>query len=228
VAYARTRIKVCGVCRPEDAAAAAGADAIGLVFHPSAPRCVSLDRAGEILAALPAFVTPVGVFVDATADQVRQTARALGLRHVQLNGSESAEVVGQLQDFAVVKAVRVERERFSEMLTAWRAAVKSLRLTNLKGLVLETAGTGRPGGTGVANNWETIRRSRDAGNFDGLPPIIAAGGLTPQTVGAVVRDVRPWAVDVSTGVEDKPGRKSAAKIAAFVESVRLADAESST
>ena len=228
--HARTRIKVCGVCRPQDAAAAAaaGADAIGLVFHPTAPRCVTVGTAREILAALPAFVTPVGIFVNATADQVRETARALGLRHVQLNGSEPPEIVGQLQELAVVKAVRVERERFGETLSAWRAAVKSLRLTNLKGLVLETAGTGRAGGTGVANDWETVRRARDAGDFDGLPPIIAAGGLTPETVGAVVRDVRPWAVDVSTGVEDAPGRKSAAKIAAFVEAVRRADAESGT
>lgn len=220
----RTRIKICGIGRPEDAAAAAaaGADAIGLVFHPPAPRCVTVDRAREILAALPAFVTPVGVFVDAPIETVRQTASALGVRYVQLNGHEPPEVVVALAPLVVIKAVRVDAD-FGATLAAWRDAVRSLRLTNLKGLVLETAGTGRAGGTGVANDWETVRRHRAAGDFDGVPPVIAAGGLTPETVAAVVRDVRPWAVDVSSGVEDVPGRKSVDRIHAFVGAVREAD-----
>jgi phosphoribosylanthranilate isomerase len=221
----RTRIKICGITRPEDAAAAAdaGADAIGLVFHPPAPRCVSLDRAREILAALPAFVTPVGLFVDVDAEAVRDTAKSLGLRHIQFNGNESPETVAALSPLVVVKAVRVERDGFAQTLAHWRNAVRSLGLTNLKGLVLETAGTGRPGGTGVANDWDTVRRCRAAGDFDGLPPVIAAGGLTPETVAAVVRDVRPWAVDVSSGVEEVRGRKSVERLRAFVNSVREAD-----
>ena len=222
----RTRIKICGVCRPEDAAAAAaaGTDAIGLVFHPPAPRYVTAERAKQTLAALPPFVTPVGVFVDAPATLVRETAVALGLRHVQLSGDEPPERIAELHPLAVIKAVRVERERFGETLARWRNAVPSLGLRNLKGLVLETANTHQPGGTGVANDWETVRRCRDAGDFAGLPPIIAAGGLTPETVGAVVRDLRPWAVDVSSGVEESKGRKSADRLAAFVAAVRAADA----
>ena len=222
----RTRIKICGIARPEDAAAAAeaGADAIGLIFHPPAPRYVSLERAREILATLPAFVTPVGLFVDVHADGIRDTARSLGLRHIQLNGNETPETVAALAPLVVIKAVRVERETFAQTLEHWRDAVRSLGLTNLKGLVLETAGTGRPGGTGVANDWDTVRRCRQAGDFDGLPPVIAAGGLTPETVAAVVRDVRPWAVDVSSGVEEVRGRKSVERLRAFVNAVRGADA----
>jgi phosphoribosylanthranilate isomerase len=225
VTAARTRIKICGICRPEDgaAAAAAGADAIGLVFHPAAPRFISIEQARRILAALPAFVTPVGVFVNATAGHVHETAGALALRHVQLNGDEPPDAVAELAPLSVIKAVRVERERFGETLARWREAVRSLGLTNLKGLVLETAGTGRAGGTGVANDWDAVRRHRAAGDFVGLPPVVAAGGLTPETVGAVVRDVRPWAVDVSSGVEESPGRKSVERIAAFVRAVHDAD-----
>ena len=226
----RTRIKICGVCRPEDAsaAAAAGADAVGLAFHPAASRYVTVERAREILAAVPAFVTPVGIFVDVAADHVRNVAGQLGLRHVQLNGDESPEAVAELAGLAVIKAVRVDRQRFGQTLDMWRRAVRSLALGHLKGLVLETAGTGRPGGTGVANDWETVLRHRAAGDFDGLPPVIAAGGLTPETVGAVVRDLRPWAVDVSSGVEEAPGRKSVQKIRSFVEAVRQADGSGAT
>ena len=90
--------------------------------------------------------------------------------------------------------------------------------------MLETAGTGQAGGTGVPNDWRTVREHQSRGGFDGLPPVIAAGGLTPETAGAVVRDVRPWAVDVSSGVEESLGKKSPERIAAFVAAVRDADA----
>jgi phosphoribosylanthranilate isomerase len=169
-------------------------------------------------------VTPVGLFVDVTAETIRATAAALGLRHVQLNGQELPEVVAALAPLVVIKAVRVDAATFGETLSGWREAVRSLRLTNLKGLVLETAGTGRAGGTGVANDWETVRRHQRAGDFSGLPPMIAAGGLRTETVAAVVRDIRPWAVDVSTGVEEAPGRKTVERIRDFVNAVRGADA----
>ena len=222
----RTRIKICGVRRPEDAlaAAVAGADAVGLVFHPAAPRNVTIDQAREILAALPAFVTPVGLFVDADLDTLRRTVGELHLRHVQLHGHESPDYVAELRQLAVIKAVRVDAATFAQTLSDWRQAVQTLGLTNLKGLVLETAGTAQPGGTGVPNDWRTVREQQSRGGFAALPPFIAAGGLTPETVGAVVRDVRPWAVDVSSGVEESPGRKSPEKIAAFVAAVRGGDA----
>lgn len=223
---ARTRVKICGVRRPEDALAAAraGADAIGLVFDPSAPRRITLDDARAILAVLPAFVTPVALFVNSDLAALRRTIDALRLRHVQLNGNEPAEYVAELRDLAVIKAVRVEAATFGRTLSAWRAAAAARGLTNLKGLVLETAGTSQPGGTGVPNDWATVRHHQAAGDFDGLPPVIAAGGLTPDTVAAVVRDLRPWAVDVSSGVEESRGIKSPDRIAAFIGAVRRVDA----
>lgn len=221
----RTRIKICGVRRREDAlaAVAAGADAVGLVFHPTARRYVSADQARRIVDVLPAFVTPVGVFVDADIEIVRQTASAVHLRHIQLHGDEPAEYVARLREFAVVKAVRVDPARFGETLKAWREAIADLGLTNLKALVLETARSTQPGGSGVPNDWDTVRVNQARGELDGLPPIVAAGGLTPETVGDVVRSIRPYAVDVSSGVEAPDGSKSAQRIEAFVAAVRHAD-----
>ncbi|HSU67522.1 MAG TPA: phosphoribosylanthranilate isomerase [Tepidisphaeraceae bacterium] len=216
----RTRIKICGVGHVEDAMAAAraGADAVGMIFHPPAGRNVSLTRAGEILAVLPPFVTPVGLFVDQEPNKIREIARSLGLRHIQLHGNEPPEVVADLREFTILKAVRVSAATFGAELDRWRESISRLKLTHLQGLVLETAGVS--GGSGRANDWETVRRHRQRGDLIGLPSLIAAGGLTPETVAAVVRDLRPWAVDVSSGVELSPGRKSVQKIEAFVEAVR--------
>src|SRR3954453_18471089 len=132
-------------------------------------------------------------------------------------------MVAELRGLRVIKAVRVVRGEFSLTLRRWRDAIAAQELTNLAGLVLETGGTKKAGGTGVANDWDTIRAAQAAGEFDGLPPIIAAGGLTPETVGQVVRDGRPWGGDVSSGVEESLGRKSQEKMAAFVRAVRDAD-----
>jgi phosphoribosylanthranilate isomerase len=218
----RTRIKICGVCRPEDAvlAARSGADAIGMVFHAPASRNISAERAREILSVLPPFVTPVGLFVNEPAEYVRGTARAIGLRHVQLNGDEPPKFIAALAPLVVIKAIKVERDRFGETLDFWRTGIREHQLTNLAGFVLETAGTGKPGGTGVANDWETVVAAQRTGAFEGLPSIIAAGGLRPETVADVVRTVRPYAVDVSSGVEESLREKSEAKLRAFVDAVR--------
>jgi len=220
----RTRIKICGVGRVEDAlvSARAGADAIGLVLHRAAARYVDPERAREILDALPPFVTPVGLFVDAPADEVKHTAAALGLRHVQLHGHEDPDCVAELRGLIVLKAIRVARESFRAELDVWRRAIASGQLSNLRGIVLETAAN-LPGGSGQANDWEFIRECQSQKLFDGLPAIIAAGGLTPETVGDVVRDLGPWAVDVSSGVEASKGIKSAERILAFIEAVRAAE-----
>lgn len=216
-------MKICGVGYVEDALAAAraGADAIGMVFHPESKRNVPVQRAAEILAALPPFVEPVGVFVDLPASRVWDAARSMNLRHVQLNGSETPDHVASLRQYAVIKAIRVDPETFSRELEEWRDAIKRLRLTCFQGLVLESAGA--VGGSGVANNWDLVAQHRQRGDFIGLPPLIAAGGLTPETVGDVVRKIRPWAVDVSSGVENSPGQKSAEKIEAFIQAVREAE-----
>lgn len=221
----RTRVKICGVRRPEDAQAAArlGADAIGMVLHPPAKRNAPIEIAKQIIAALPAFVTPVGLFVDATIDHIRKTTAELGLRHVQLNGNESAEFIAELSPLRVIKAVRVATN-FEDTLAGWHTAMRKFNLNHLNGIVLEPGNTGHAGGSGVANDWEQIVRLKTSGAFDGLPPLIAAGGLTPVDVGDVVRRVRPYAVDVSSGVEDGViGEKSAKKIEAFIAVVRAAD-----
>src|SRR5579863_5000746 len=215
----RTRVKICGVGHVEDAMAAAraGADAIGMVFHPESKRNVPVQRAAEILAALPPFVTPVGLFIDLPIGRVWDAARSMNLRHIQLNGNEAPDQVASLQQYTVIKAIRVDAKTFGDELEMWRDAIKRLGLRCLQGLVLETAGT--VGGSGVANDWDLVAHHRQRGDFVGLPPLIAAGGLTPETVGDVVRKIRPWAVDVSSGVEESVGRKSADKIEAFIRAV---------
>jgi phosphoribosylanthranilate isomerase len=125
----------------------------------------------------------------------------------------------------VIKAVRVERGRFVQTLDTWREAIRSVPLTNLAGFVLETPNTAAPGGTGVPNDWETVVEAQRAGASEGLPALIAAGGLAPESVGAVVRAIRPYAVDVSSGVEETRGRKSEEKVRAFVQAVREVDAQ---
>jgi phosphoribosylanthranilate isomerase len=217
---ARTRVKICGVTRPEDAAAACrlGADAIGIILHPASGRNVPPDRARQIIAVLTPFVTPVGVFVDAPIQQILDTAAALGLRTVQLNGEQSPEQVAELEGLAVIKAIRVTRGKLQSLLNSWRDA----HLPNLIGLVMEPGGTKHAGGTGVVNDWDEIVSAQQSGAFERLP-VIAAGGLNPENVAGVVRRVRPFAVDVSSGVESSIGVKSEQKIAAFIAAVREAD-----
>lgn len=193
-----------------------------MVFYRPAPRCISIETAREILEALPPFVTPVGLFVDAGAAEIRETVEALGLRHVQLHGHEAPETVAALRDRIVLKALPVTIDGLRVELSGWRSAIAEQQLYHLRGFVLETAGKG-VGGTGVENNWDAIALLQRGGGFDGLPVMIAAGGLRPENVGRVVRDLRPWAVDVSSGVEESPGRKSVEKMQAFVREVREAD-----
>lgn len=223
----RTRIKICGITRPEDArlAAHAGADAIGIVLHRASRRGVTMERAAGIVAALPPLVTAVGLFVDHDVTAMVSTVRELGLGCAQLHGDESPEIVAALSPIPVIKATCVEKDKITGVLARWRDAISRLKLSNLRGFVLETAKTGQAGGSGIANDWETIARARGDGAFDGLPPIIAAGGLTPENVGNIVRTLRPWAVDVSSGVEETVGVKSLKQIEAFIAAVREADAE---
>ena len=223
-----TRIKICGIGRVSDAllAARAGADAIGLVFHPTAKRSISVEAAREIIAAIPPFVTPVGLFVDADIDKVIEVSRELGLRHIQLHGNETPEDIAALSHLTVIKAVRVQRETFAQSLADWREAVRTMKLAHLRGLVLETAHSSQLGGTGIANDWETVERERQSGGFEGLPHLIAAGGLTAQNVADVIRRIRPWAVDVSSGVEESIGIKSESRVRDFVRAVRAAQASS--
>jgi phosphoribosylanthranilate isomerase len=214
----RVRIKICGVTRVQDAQAAAeaGADAIGMIFHPPAPRNISLGRAREIIATLPPFVTPVGVFVDAETEEILDTAAQLGLRTVQLNGEQTFEDVAELEGLLVIKAIRIAADGLPENGSELKAGPP----LNLAGFVLEPAKTGQPGGSGVSNYWSAIEKAIAGGAYRAFAPLIAAGGLNPENVAEVVRAIRPYAVDVSSGVEEALGVKSTAKIEQFVREVR--------
>ncbi|HEX4124174.1 MAG TPA: hypothetical protein VHY37_05550, partial [Tepidisphaeraceae bacterium] len=179
----------------------------------------------KILAALPPFVTPVGLFVDADAAEIRAVAGQLGLRHVQLHGNESPQTIADLRPLTVLKALPARPASLINDMAHWRDAIAQLGLSHLRGLILESppSPTSETGGTGVANDWHAIAAAQRAGAFEGLPPTIAAGGLTPENVADVIRLLRPWAVDVSSGVEQAKREKSKGRIADFLAAVRDAD-----
>jgi phosphoribosylanthranilate isomerase len=204
-----TAVKICGITRVEDALAAAqaGAHAVGLVFHPASPRCLEPEAAARIVRELPPFVTAVALFVDAEAEAVRSVLRAVPVHLLQFHGAEPPEYCTAFGR-PYLKAVRVRPGVDLLQYAARHAAAK--------GLLLDAFTDGAPGGTGQSFDWSLIPAR--------LPlPIVLAGGLTPDNVGEAVRRVRPWAVDVSSGVEREKGIKDAAKIAAFIRGARDAD-----
>lgn len=211
-----TRIKICGITRARDAVvcAEAGADAIGLVFARS-PRQVTLQQAREIVAALPPFVSAVGVFVNAKAAAILRTVAEVGLSEVQLHGEEAPGLLSSLGGLRVIKALRVRSKSFLDELSRYAKA-------GVDGILLDAFAPTARGGSGRRFDWDLVTGARDAGALDNTPPIILAGGLTPQNVQSAVRRIRPWGVDVSTGVESEPGVKSTEKISRFVAAVRSA------
>lgn len=204
----RTRIKICGITTVEDglAAAAAGADAIGLVFYPKSPRCVDVARAAAIARAMPPFVDVVALFVNAAPDAVRETLAAVPVNVLQFHGDEDEAYCRQF-DRPYYKAARM-RPGFD--LLQYAASFPSAQA-----LLLDAFVDGYGGG-GHAFDWGLIPT--------GLPrPMVLSGGLTVDNVGEAVRRVRPPAVDVSSGVEISKGVKDHARIAAFIAGVRNAD-----
>lgn len=200
------RSKICGITRIEDAlaAVAAGADAIGLVFYGKSPRAVGVEQAAAIVQALPPFVTTVGLFVDMPRDQLQQLLQRLPLDLLQFHGDESpADCEGHGRPY--IKALRV---RPGEDVAAAMAPYSGAR-----GILLDTFVEGVPGGTGASFDWSLVPENADK-------PIILAGGLDADSVAAAIRQVRPYAVDVSGGVEASKGIKDAGKIHAFVQAVR--------
>ncbi len=217
----RTRVKICGITRIEDgiAAAEAGADAVGLVFWPGSPRCVQRELARTIVAALPAFVTTVGLFVDPACEDVRATLDAVPLDLLQFHGEESAALCASFGR-PYIKAVPVRPEvDLLQYAARYPAAL---------GLLFDAYHPGgMPGGKGVTFDWSKLPQPLTDPMSHRL---ILSGGLNPQNVAAAICALRPWAVDVSSGVEaagadgtPQRGVKSAAKIAAFVREVRNAD-----
>jgi phosphoribosylanthranilate isomerase len=205
-----------------DAAATAGADAVGMVFYDKATRRISTAIAEQIIAVIPPFVTPIGLFVNSPATEILRTARVLGLRAVQLHGDETPELVAQLDGLSVVKAIRADPLHLESALDRWRQANRGLPAGRLVGILLETSGTAEPGGTGVENDWSLLETAQNNGWLAGLPPLIVAGGLTPENVGDVIRRLRPYAVDVSSGIEKTRGVKSVDRMRAFSAAVARA------
>ncbi len=200
------RSKICGITRIEDAllAAEAGADAIGLVFYAKSPRAVDVPQARAIIAALPPFVTTVGLFVNASRGELNAILEAVPLDLLQFHGDETADdCAGYHRPY--IKALRVRPGE--------DVAARCAEFPRAAGILLDTFVAGVPGGTGETFDWSLVPENPGC-------PIILAGGLTAENVGEAIRRVRPWAVDVSGGVEASKGIKDAAKVRAFVAAVR--------
>jgi phosphoribosylanthranilate isomerase len=207
----RTRAKICGITRPADGvvAAANGADAIGLVFFAQSPRAVGVAQAREVIAALPPFVTSVGLFVNAEVAEVERILAEVPLDLLQFHGDETPEYCRQFAR-PYIKAVRMADGVDLEAVAEQYAEAKAL--------LVDSYQKGVPGGTGHTFDWARIPQGLDK-------PIILAGGLDPDNIEQAVRQVRPYAVDVSSGVEAARGIKDADRVAAFMRGVNKADGE---
>lgn len=205
VLFVRTRVKICGITRAEDALEAVrqGADAIGLVFYTNSPRNVTLAQAAEIVSKVPAFVTVVGLFVDAEPAFIQEVLSSVKLDLLQFHGDETPSACRQYSR-PYMKAIRVKNgTNLVQYATDYADA---------KALLLDAFADGVPGGTGLVFDWSLIPQSLSL-------PIVLAGGLNAENVGLAIEQVRPYAVDVSGGVEASKGIKDVAKIAAFMRGV---------
>lgn len=205
----RTRVKICGFTRVEDAVAAAylGVDAIGLVFYPPSPRHVTIKQAAQIVQALPAFTTVVGLFVDALPAQITQTLSQVSLDCLQFHGDESPEVCA-LYGKPYIKAIRVQANT--------NISVLANRYRDSAGLLLDAYHPDSQGGTGLAFDWTLIPPQCKL-------PIILAGGLSATNARTAIQQFRPYALDVSSGVESAKGVKDNNKITAFLKEVNEGD-----
>jgi phosphoribosylanthranilate isomerase len=198
------RVKICGVTRLEDALQAArlGADALGFNFWPGSRRFLAPGAAREVVDQLPPFVTPVGVFVNQPEEEILRAAGESGVRVLQLHGDEPPELCARLP-LPVVKAVRVGAALSLDALSAYQVAA----------FLLDAPSAGY-GGSGATFDWSL------AEGVAGLGPLILAGGLDPENVAAAVRRVRPYAVDVASGVESAPGVKDVSKMARYIAAAK--------
>lgn len=203
----RTRVKICGITREQDALAAiaAGADAIGLVFYPPSPRHVSLEQAAAITRQLPPFVTVVGLFVNADAETIRESVQAGRVSLLQFHGQECPDFCAA-QGMPWMKAIRMKDDLDLDKAAADYAAASAL--------LLDAYRAGVPGGTGETFDWDRIPAQL-------AHKVVLAGGLNPDNVAEAVRRVRPYGVDVSGGVESEPGIKDGARIAQLMRGVHV-------
>jgi len=205
----RTRVKICGIRSLPDAKAAleAGADALGFVFYEKSPRAVSVEQAAEIVRKLPAFVSTVGLFVNADEEQLRAVLAQCPLDLVQFHGDESPAFCESF-GYPYIRALR--------MKDGVDVAREASKYPGARAILLDSYKPGVPGGTGESFDWQRIPGERDF-------PLLLAGGLTSDNVAEGIASCRPWAVDVSGGVEASPGVKSAVRIRQFIQAVADAD-----
>ncbi len=206
----RTRVKICGITNAQDAAVAveAGADALGFIFYRKSPRYIEPAAAKEIIETLPVFVTPVGVFVNEEVEAIRSIMDRCGIRLAQLHGDETADYC-QTVSRPVMKALRL-KDRSSLLALAEFAG-----RAGVYGFVLDSFTEKEYGGTGLKADWELAAEAAKT------VTVLLAGGLTPDNVTEAITVVRPYGVDVSSGVESAPGKKDHGKVRAFLEAVRV-------
>jgi phosphoribosylanthranilate isomerase len=201
------KVKICGVTNIEDALSAvdAGADALGFMFYESSPRNVAVTMAADIIRHLPPFVAKVGVFVNAAEEAVRRAMGECGIDTLQFHGDETPEFCRRFSPLKIYKAFRIESLESLRALPGYQTDA----------WLLDSFVKGKPGGTGAKFNWDLAVESQKLGR-----PIILAGGLTPENVADAVRKVRPFAVDVSSGVESSPGKKDHGKVLRFIAAAK--------
>lgn len=200
----RTRVKICGLTRPQDvdAAVEAGADALGFVFTSRSKRYLETGLARDLVARIPAFIARVGLFMDQDEAEIEQVLETVPLSLLQFHGSERQAFCAGF-GLPYIKALAMASAGSTALADAYPDAAA---------LLLDSHEPGAPGGTGKTFDWSAIPK---------LPkPLVLAGGLTPENVGRAVRLVRPWAVDVSSGVEDAPGVKSRDKMIEFIKEAK--------
>jgi phosphoribosylanthranilate isomerase len=206
----RVRIKICGITNLADARRAVenGADFLGFNFYPGSPRYVTPAKARRLIKKLPKSVAAVGVFVNEPEETVLAIARSVGLKYLQLHGDESPAEVARLERaFPVIKALRVKKPFRSAQIA---------RYCNASALLLDGFDRRLRGGTGKTFDWKIARRVSSRAH------VFVAGGLAPENVAEAIRTAKPYAVDVSSGVESRPGKKDPARLKAFARAVRAA------
>ena len=213
------RVKIEGIISLADARAALryGADALGFVFAKS-PRQIEVKKAKRIVANIGPFVQTVGLFVDASIDEIMATGNAVGFDVLQLHGCETAQWINDHLDAPFLKVFKPRRAAFTGDIEKFRAELD--RPGQLRAIVLDAYDPKLAGGTGKKLPWEWIARARTAGKLKKLPSIILAGGLTPDNVAEAVRIAKPAAVDVASGVESRPGKKDYGKLRDFIAAAK--------
>ena len=217
----RVRVKIEGLRDPATAMKIAqmGADAIGMVFAES-PRWVSPAQARAVVDILPPWVATVGVFVNDDATTINRVIERTRIRYVQLHGDEPPEIVGQIAA-PCIKAFRVRDESWLPTVQEWLAGCEAR--SNLAAVLLDAYDASARGGTGRRFNWDMVADARAAGAMAGIDPIILAGGLDASCVSTAIDLVKPWAVDVASGVEKTPGIKDMRKVTDFIRATRDGD-----